>query len=93
MTSLQSSKFKEKLVAAVVTFTYNNNTTMETFGILIDTIVTNMKMLNLLNGLLPESKDEKINSVLAKCDYCANSKDEQIKAAASQCLAKRKLGW
>ena len=39
---------------------------MEMFGILIDTIVTNMKMLNLLNGLLPENKDEKINSILAK---------------------------
>ena len=54
MTSLWSSKFKEKLVAAAVTFTYNDNTTMETFGILIDTIVTNTKMLNLLNSLLPE---------------------------------------
>ena len=83
--SLRDTTFKTKLTAAAVTFTYDDDTTMDSFGVLIDTIVTNTKVLNLSDSPLLDGGGDNVDVVSKQCDYCNNSKDETRKANANKC--------
>ena len=58
---------------------------MDSFGVLIDTIVTNTKVLNLSDSPLLDGGGDNVDVVLKRCDYCNNSKDETRKANANKC--------